>query len=516
MADSTKRTLIRGGRVYDHDGDPHDPAVADVLIEGDRIAKVEPGLADRLDPASLGRTIDARDKLVLPGFVNGHYHSHDTLLKGCFETLPLETWVLSALPPAYPKRSKEEVRARTLLGAAECLLSGMTTVQDMLTIFPFDPEHVDVVLAAYEEIGIRVVFALQIGDMPGLERVPYWKETIPPEYHRYLSAAVEPFGKTSPLEVVSGEYLRSRQPGTRLSWALAPTSPEFCSPALLGGLAELSGRHDLPVYTHIYESKSMALAGRKSLGEYGGSQVRYLKACGLLNPKLTLAHSVWMLPEEIDLIAAAGTNVVVNPVGNLKTRSGVPPIREYLEAGVNLGVGCDNCSCSDAQNMFQAMKLFCCLPAVCHPEPGPPSASDALRAATLGGARSAGLGAEIGAVKPGMKADLSILDLRHLTFVPLNSVARQVVYTEAGASVDTVLVDGRVVVEGRRLATIDQDELRQSVEIVMRDLRKDIATVEQRIAKLYPFLMEAWRKSWADDIGVQRYIGEFPGVQARQ
>ena len=166
-------------------------------------------------------------------------------MKGCFETLPLETWVLSALPPAYPKRSKEEVRARTLLGAAECLLSGMTTVQDMLTIFPFDPEHVDVVFAAYEEIGIRVVFALQIGDMPGLERVPYWKETIPPEYHRYLSAAVEPFGKTSPLEVVSNEYLRRRQPGTRVSWALAPTSPEFCSPALLGGLAEFSARHEM-------------------------------------------------------------------------------------------------------------------------------------------------------------------------------------------------------------------------------------------------------------------------------
>ena len=82
MANSTKRTLIRGGRVYDHDGDPHHPAPADVLIEGDRIAKVEAGLAERLDPASLGRTIDARDKLVLPGFVNGHYHSHDTLLKG--------------------------------------------------------------------------------------------------------------------------------------------------------------------------------------------------------------------------------------------------------------------------------------------------------------------------------------------------------------------------------------------------------------------------------------------------
>jgi 5-methylthioadenosine/S-adenosylhomocysteine deaminase len=516
MDQAGKLTLIRGGRVYGHDGDVHHPVVADVLIEGDRIAQVEHGLAERVDPLTLDQIIDARDKLLLPGFVNAHYHSHDTLLKGCFETLPLELWVLSALPPAYPKRSNEEVRARTLLGAAECLLGGMTTLQDMLTIFPFDAEHVDVVLKAYEEIGIRVVFSLQIGDIPGLERVPYWKETIPAEHHRHLAAAVEPFGTASPLEVVANEFLRRRNPGPRASWALAPTSPEFCSPALLSGLAEFSGRHGLPVYTHIYESKSMALAGRKFMPEHGGSQVRYLKATGLLNTRLSLAHSVWMLPEEIELIAEAGTNVVVNPVGNLKTKSGVPPIRDYLNAGINVGIGCDNCSCSDAQNMFQAMKMFACLPAVSDSEPGPPTAADTLRAATLGGARCAGLSADLGALKPDMKADISILDLRHLTFVPLNSVARQVVFTEAGAAVDTVLVDGRVVVEGRRLTTIDQDELRQSVEIAMLGLRRDVAMVQQRVAKLYPFLMEAWRKTWADDVGVQRYIGGTPDVRSRR
>jgi 5-methylthioadenosine/S-adenosylhomocysteine deaminase len=506
MNETAERTLIRGGCVYDHDGDPHHPPTLDVLIEGNRITQIDYGLTDRLDPRSLTRVIDARDKLLLPGFVNAHYHSHDTLLKGCFETLPLEIWVLSALPPAYPKRSKEEVRARTLLGAAECLLSGMTTLQDMLTIYPFDAEHVDVVLEAYDEIGIRVVFALQIGDIPGLERVPHWKDTIPAEYHRYLAAAVEPFGKVAPLDVVSSEYLRRRDPGARTSWALAPTSPEFCSPRLLTGLAELSDRYGLPVYTHIYESKSMALAGRKFMPEYGGSQIRYLEAVGLLNRRLSLAHSVWMLPEEIELISEAGTNVVVNPVGNLKTKSGVPPIREFLRAGVNVAVGCDNCSCSDAQNMFQAMKMFACLPAVSDPEPGAPTAADAVRAATLGGARTAVLHADIGALKPGMKADISILDLKNLAFVPLNSVARQVVFTEAGASVDTVLVDGRMVIEGRRFKTIDEDELRQSVQIATGNLRKDVADVEQRIARLYPFLMDAWRKSWGEDVGTSRYI----------
>ena len=201
----TRRVLITGGRVYDHDGDIHQPSRVDVLIEGDEIVRVAAGLAEAgLDPTT--RVIDANDKLLIPGFVNAHYHSHDVLLKGCFETLPLELWVLSALPPSYPKRSREEVRARTLLGAAECLRNGITTIQDMLTIFPFDPDHLDVVMEAYREIGIRTVFALQIGDIRGLDRVPYWRETVPEAFHEYLSAAVEPFGGQDPSEIAADHY----------------------------------------------------------------------------------------------------------------------------------------------------------------------------------------------------------------------------------------------------------------------------------------------------------------------
>ena len=100
--------------------------------------------------------IDARDHLVLPGFVNAHYHSHDVLAKGTLEEVPLETWRLYALPPQYPPRSAEEVYARTLLGALECLRSGMTTIQDMLTLYPYEDRHMDAVMKAYDEVGIRV------------------------------------------------------------------------------------------------------------------------------------------------------------------------------------------------------------------------------------------------------------------------------------------------------------------------------------------------------------------------
>ena len=164
----------------------------------------------------------------------------------------------------------------------------------------------------------------------------------------------------------------------------APTSPEFCTPALLEGLAGLSAEFGLPVITHIYESRGMAVAGRLFMPEHDGSQVKYLRSTGLLGANVGLAHSVWMRPDEIEILAETGTNVILNPVGNLKTRSGVPPIRGYLDAGVPTAIGCDNCSCGDSQNMFHAMKAFAGLAAVTNPEPGPPTAADTIACATLG------------------------------------------------------------------------------------------------------------------------------------
>ena len=501
MADGKTEILIRGGRVYDHDGDTDLPPVADMLVRGDRIAEIGPGLN-----APGASVIEAAGKLVIPGFVNAHYHSHDVLMKGCFETIPLEHWLLNALPPNYPLRSVAEVRARTLLGAAECLRSGMTTIQDMLTLFPFDPAHVETVIAAYGEIGIRCTFSLQIGDIPGIERVPFWKEVVPEAFHRHLGASVEPTGD-DPLVRVRDQYLAHRNASPRLHWALGPTSPEFCTPALLEGLAGLSAEHGLPVITHIYESRGMALAGRMFMPEHDGSQVKYLQSTGLLGPGLGLAHSVWMRDDEIALLADTGTNVILNPVGNLKTRSGVPPIRAYLDSGVPVAIGCDNCSCGDSQNMFHAMKAFAGLAAVTDPEPGPPSAADTLFCATRGGARALGLGGLVGALAPGMKADIAILDLALPQYVPLNSAARQTVFAESGESVDTVIVDGRVVLANRKLTFIDEAALYEEVDAVMPGLRADMAKVAARNAAMQAPLLEAWRKTWESDVGLNRFVG---------
>src|SRR2546423_5419287 len=178
-------TLLRGGQVYDHDGDIHRPAVADILIEDDRIAAIGPGLRPEGH-----QVIDATGKLIIPGLINAHYHSHDTLCRGMFEELPLEMWLLYTLPMGA-SRSKEELRARTLVGAVESLRCGITTVQDMLGLVPLDDASTDVVIQAYRETGIRVVFSPMVWDVPPIAMVRD-KDRLPTDVQQMLGATGRP------------------------------------------------------------------------------------------------------------------------------------------------------------------------------------------------------------------------------------------------------------------------------------------------------------------------------------
>jgi 5-methylthioadenosine/S-adenosylhomocysteine deaminase len=493
---------ISGARVLLPNGDWHQPEIADMAIADDMIV----GIASRyeLGPGQEPpETLDARGHLVLPGFINAHYHSHDVLAKGTLEEVPLEQWRLFALPAQYPPRSLAEVRARTLLGAIECLRSGMTTVQDMLTLYPFDPAHLATVLQAYADVGIRVVFSLQYGDRKGLDTVPFWKEVFPPEYHHLLSSAAEPEKNFDLLAYFEATCLKAA-PQPRLHWALGPSAPERCTPGLMARTLDLARCYDIPVYSHIYESKGMALQARLELQQYGGSLIRRLEAEDCLGPHMNFAHSVWLAPDEIEILAKTGAGTVLNPQGNLKMRCGVPPIKSLMNAGVRIGLGCDNCSCSDAQNMYAAMKLFSLLATVGDLRKGPPPALEALKAATEGGAQGARLGHLIGKLAPGYKADLSILDLSDPSFVPLNSVVRQLVHIEGGRAVRHVIVGGNWVIKDRRFVTIDEAAIFAEVEAVMPTFRRDFADITARIARLQPWLDEAQRKIQDTDVGIER------------
>ncbi len=493
----TNKLLIRGGQVYDHDGEVHHPPVADILIEGDRITAVGP----RLAPEGNVEVLEASGRLVVPGLINAHYHSHDTLCRGLFEELPLEMWLLYTLPMGQ-NRSLEEVRARTLVGALESLRCGITTVQDMLGLTPLNDRYTDTVLSAYREAGIRVVFSPMVSDVPPIAMVRH-RDSLPADVQEMLGVMPLPMGEQ--LDYLEHQFKHRPARGT-LHWAVAPFAPQRCTPKMLEALAALADRHDLSIYTHVYETKGQALIARELFGEHNGSLISYLERAGMLGPRLNIVHSVWITRQEAERMAAAGAGIVLNHLSNFKLKSGIAPVCDLRESGVRLGLGCDNCSGSDVQSVFQAMKMFCLLAAVSEPEPGPGLAHEVLRHATLGNARTAGLDRELGAIRPGYKADLILIDLDDVAYLPYNSAARQLVYTESGRGVETVIVDGRVVMKDRKVKTIDEDALRREVAGLMRHFIADYDAVVASRKRALPFMLEAHRKVWQADIGMNRFI----------
>jgi 5-methylthioadenosine/S-adenosylhomocysteine deaminase len=505
--------LIRGARVYDRALDIHRPAVRDVIVEGNRIASVTaPGeMADRKTEIAQAAenkrpgidVINGENKLLIPGLVNAHYHSYDVLSKGRFEDIPFDVWALHSQPAYWGKRSKAELRMRTLLGAMECLRHGITTIQDMNSLVPQDEETLDVILGAYAEIGIRVVFSIAVRDIAALDIEPFLPH-MPPDVAAIVGG--KPGDAAADLAFVEAQIKRLDPLPPRLHWALSPSGPQRCSTPLLEGIAELSNRYKLPIFTHVYETRAQLAKARSHYPEHGGSLTRYLSNVGLLTERTTLAHSIYITNEEIEDVARAGAGVVHNPLANLKLKNGVAPLLSLKRAGINLALGCDNCSCSDCQNLFQSMKLFTLLAGGMDAEPTGILACDAIEAATAGGARAVGLAATVGDIQPGMIADLALIDLTDLAYLPLNSVARQLVFSETGRGVQTVLVDGRVVLHKRSLTTMDENKFREELLEIMKAVDRDYEQLVARQKPAIPYLLEANRKLKNTNLGVTRRV----------
>ena len=504
MTPSPTRILIRGGLVFDPDTDSHVPGARDILIVGDSIAAVTaPG--EKLPGGETGiEIIDARGRMIVPGFVNAHYHSYDVLAKGLLEDMPFDIWALHSMAPYFGPRSRAELRMRVLLGAIECLRNGITTVQDMYTLVPQDEETLDTILAAYAEVGIRVVFSIALRDIGALDIAPFLPDGIPAEVLARLQGSDR--DPLPDLAFTEAQLTRRANLPSRISWGLSPSGPQRSSRTLLEGISDIGLRHKIPVFTHVYETKAQTAKARAIYAEQGGSMIRWLDEVGLLRPGTTLAHCVWLKPEEMGMLAERQVSVAHNPVSNMKLKSGVAPMRALACEGVNIALGCDNSTCGDCQNMFQAMKAFCLMAAVTDPQPTGIHAADAIRAATIGGAQALGLGGKIGALKAGMKADMLIVDLTDPAYMPFNSAVRQLVFSESGRGVETTIVDGRVVMRNRRMVTVDEAAIRAELAEMMPKFRQDFAVVAAANLEAQPYLLEANARVAKHDVGIERFL----------
>jgi 5-methylthioadenosine/S-adenosylhomocysteine deaminase len=492
--------LLRGARIFDHESNDDIPPIGDVLIDGTNIVSVGPDLTHIARDA---RRIDLSGHLLLPGFVNAHYHSHDVLAKGFFESMPNEQWGLVAGAIANG-RSLKEVRLRTLVGAIECLRNGITTVQDFASFAPLEDAYVDTILDAYAEAGIRVIFSITVRDRSQLHTIAWASQLVPEELHHVVGNRTEDPDRQ--VAFIERQLDRIGDREGQIIWALSPSAPQRCSPALLTGVAELAKRKRLPVYTHVYETRTQRVFVANKYLSYKGSIIEYMASVGLVGSHVNIAHGVWPDASEIEMLAATDTGVILNILSNLKLRSGVPPIEAYRRLGVRLALGCDNCSCSDVQSMFQVMKLYCLLGGLSDPNSDAPPASEAIRLATIGGARSAGRASSLGAIRAGMAADLIAIDLSDSAYRPLNNLVRQVVYAETGRSVRHVWVGGRQVIRDGRAALVDEERIAAELTELMPEVRLELERLNKAAENVRPAFQEIQRRAWTAELGFNRFL----------
>lgn len=418
--------LVRGGLVVTMTGGGLGLIDGNVLVEGSRIAAVGTG------PATAGVVIDARGMLVLPGLIQAHVHLNQTLFRGLDDDADIIQWLRRTVWPLELAHDAASMRAAARLGIAELLCSGTTAALTIESI-----NHTDEVFAAARDLGLRAVIGPSILDVDE------------PVYSMFGHPTDR--ARAEQLALVDSWHGAE---GGRLRAAVSPRGPRAAEADTWRWAAWLADEADLRIHTHGSENAGYAASMER---EPGGRDLALLDSLGALGSRTTLAHCVWLDARERALLRTSGASVCHCPSSNMKLASGVAPIPDYLADGVNVALGADSATCSNTLDAFTEMRLA----GLIHkPSYGPTAmpAETVLRMATVGGARALGLGHEIGSIETGKRADLVLvrLDRARSALMPRQSVASLIVYTLAAADVDTVIVDGAVVVAGGKLQTGDE------------------------------------------------------------
>ena len=451
------RLLVEGGLVVPHADAA--PAPADLLIEDGRILAVTAPGTSGVD-AAVPR-LDATDRLVIPGLVNGHTHAHGALGRGAVEDVALEGF-LAASPAINGHRGLDDLALSATLTGVELLRKGCTALFDMAAQVPLPTvDGLHAVAGAYARVGIRAVIAPMQADRTLYQAYPELLATLP-EPLQGGAAALKAVSAEANLAAVDAAARDWPFDPARVRLGIAPTIPLHCSDDFMRGCARLSETWGLPMQTHLAESKAQAVFGQQ---RYGMSLVAHLADIGLLGPRLSTAHAIWIDDADIERLAAAGVTAIHNPLSNLRLGSGVAPVRRMLERGLRVGVGSDGANTSDTQNIFEATRLASFLSRVMTPDEARwIGAAEALHMATEGSAHALGWGDRLGRLEVGREADLVLLDLAQPIYVPLRHAVRQLVHGENGAAVDRVLVAGEVVVAGGKVLTVDEAALRREAQ----------------------------------------------------
>ena len=385
----------------------HQDKLTDVLIEGNRIARIASGISA---PAG-AEVLDGTDKAIIPGFINTHTHASMTLFRGYGDDLPLMTWLEDYIWPVEAQMTAHDVYVGARLACLEMLRSGTTCFLDMY-MHPLETAK------AVEEMGLRAHLSYTLFDQGNAERAELDRKR-------------------------SYEYFdRFKELSDRITFTLGPHAIYTVSGEQLQFCHQFAVEHNVKIHLHLSETKGEI---DECVRQHGLTPVRYLEKLGILSEHLVLAHVVWIDDEEMDLLAKYNVSVVHNPASNLKLASGYAfKYEEMKRRGIRIGIGTDGCSSSNNLDMVVAMKLASFLGKGWRFDSTACKADDIFASATSVGADILGIPA--GRVEEGALADVCLVDLNTPELVPLNSLTSNLVYATSGSScVDTVIVDGRIL-----------------------------------------------------------------------
>jgi 5-methylthioadenosine/S-adenosylhomocysteine deaminase len=423
-----KSILIKNGTLLTMD-ERNTIVSGDLLIRDGRIASI----------GETGQTadvvIEAQGCAVLPGFVQTHIHLCQTIFRGAADDLPLLDWLKKRVWPLEAAHTPASIRASAKLGIAELIKGGTTCALTMETV-----NHTEEVFRVVEETGFRATVGKCMMDKG---------DDVPSALHEDLEASVK-----ESLELLTAWHGKSEG---RIRYCFAPRFALSCSSELLARVAKLAKARDVMVHTHASENKNECALVEK---ETGLRNVAYLHSLGLSGPHVVLAHCVHLDAAEFETLANTRTNVAHCPSSNLKLGSGIAEISRMLAGEIAVSLGADGAACNNRLDMFTEMRSMALLQKAMHgPEAIP--AKQALRIATIDGAKALGLEKEIGTLETGKRADLMVVNLNAFHSTPANDPVSALVYSAQTSDVQTVVIDGQLVMRDRQLLTLDENSVLQ-------------------------------------------------------
>ncbi len=431
--------LIQNALAVLPDGDKDEIRKVNIYIEGSSIAAIDDlSASDRTTPPdgfTADRVIDGTDRLVIPGLINCHTHSYMAFMRNIADDLPFMDWLFGRIDPIEQQMTDEDAYWGAMLAIIEMMKSGTTCFNDMQM-------NIHQTTRAVRETGMRAVIC------------------------RGLVGSGDDEGGRMRLDQALEEK-EAFADCDRLTFRFGPHAPYTCDEAYMRIVADEARKHDMGIHIHLSESVSEIEQIR---GKYGCSPIEMADRNGLFDLPCIAAHCVQVDDHDIEIMAKKGVSVVTNPASNMKLGNGFAPIQKMLDAGINVCLGTDGAASNNSLNMFHELSLLTLIHKGTGRTPLCVSAAEGFRIATINGAKALGLDKEIGSIECGKKADLAILNLKNASLQPVNNLLAGLCYSANGSEVDTLIIDGRITMEGRKLLTIDEDRVYNEVNAIVKKM----------------------------------------------